>query len=262
MFREATHYCQQFKAVVRKLARMTKNYSDLTSTAEELLESRIPRLYKTEPDGTVVPEFPDSDTALAKGLQTRKLAASSQSMQQRMEEEILSNFETWFGVYENCKVALNELVDLKFELDSRQRTVISLDYQRHSVQDKIEKEASEGEQTSSSRDLELKNTAAKLEHKEEKRMDCLNTFQRKDAELNQQLRALLTEVCSVTELIGEAYQILRDGPHDVCVAFHGQVSHGVQTAIPITEAHIVAQVKQTAAVLEEASAPNPFLKQE
>jgi len=93
-------------------------------------------------------------------------------------------------------------------------------------------------------------------------MECLTAFQRKDAELNQQLRALLTEVCSVTELIGEAYQILRDGPHDVCVAFHGQVSHGVQTAIPITEAHIVAQVKQTAAVLDEASAPNPFIKQE
>eukprot|EP00210_Caulerpa_lentillifera_P007093 g6786.t1 len=262
MFREATEYCQQFKTLVRKLTRLLKNYSEWTSCAQKLLETRIPRLYSTEPDGTVSTEFPDNDELLAMGVKTDRLELSSQSMDKRMTEEVLNGFHNWFTVYETCRVAFHELMALKFELDSRQRTVISLDYRKHNVENKIEREEAEGVEQSTSRGTELKQTAAKLEHKEQKRSSCMKEFQQKEEELNQQLRVLLMEVSNLTELIGAAFKILTETPQEVCLAFRDKVSQGVPSFMSAVVATTEDKTKQSLTI-EAASAdtPNPFLTQ-
>eukprot|EP00210_Caulerpa_lentillifera_P001512 g1450.t1 len=267
MFREASNYAQQFKTIVRKLNRLLKDYEELNNSVQKLLESRAPRLYTIESDGSVGAELRDGDEFLGMGIQTEKLSSGSQSLHQRMTDEVLISFQNWLKSYDVCKSSLQSLSSLRFELDSRQRTVISLDSRRSHVENKIEKEGNEGgnrnERSVAAKDLTLRQTSEKLEHKEGKYNLCLKEFRQKEEELNQQLRSLLSEVSIMTELIGHLYKILTDSPQEIHLAFRGagNSSPKMQISFPFTSSKVsknVQDLKQSP-IKELTDTSNPFL---
>ena len=117
-----------------------------------------------------------------------------------------------------------------------------------------EEKMKEGDAT---RELSLAATSDRLKHKQRKFDLCLAEFQHKEEELNQSLRALLSEVRSLAELIGHLYQILSDAPGDAHRAFKEGTSLGVQPPIHIAR-HEIKQSSRTASALP-ADPSNPFL---
>jgi len=113
------------------------------------------------------------------------------------------------------------------------------------------------------RDLSLKQTAVKLEHKEGKYNFCLKEFRKKEEELNQQLRSLLSEVSIMTELLGHVYRILSESPQDIYTAFRGEMSSSpkVQSAVPVSPPKVCKNVQETkqSPVVETTDTSNPFL---
>ena len=148
------------------------------------------------------------------------------------------------------QVSLSDLEELKFELDSRRRTVISLDEKCTSHEGKLK----EGD---ASQELSLATTSEKLKHKERKYDLCLAEFQHKEEDLNQTLRALLSEVRSLAELIGHLYQILSDAPSDAHRAFKEGTSLAVQPPVHSTR-HEIKRSPETESVVQ-ADPSNPFL---
>ena len=83
---------------------MLSVYTDMTDTIYRLLQCRVPRMYTVESDGSVNAEMRDGDTCLGTGVQTNRLATSTQALQRRMSEEVISTLQQWFKSYERCKV--------------------------------------------------------------------------------------------------------------------------------------------------------------
>ena len=77
---------------------------DMTETIHRLLECRVPRMYTVESDGSVNAEMRDGDAFLGTGVQTHRLTTSTQALQRRMSEEVISTLQQWFKNYERCKV--------------------------------------------------------------------------------------------------------------------------------------------------------------
>ena len=139
---------------------------------------------------------------------------------------------------------------LKFELDSRRRTVLSLDDKRNSFEGQVKK----GDST---REVQLTSTVEKLKHKERKMDVCLTEFQHKEEELNQALRALLSEVRCHAELIGHIFHIVSDSANEAHRAFKESTSSGVHPPIRVKQ-----RVERNEASKKEAQVEfdhsNPF----
>lgn len=149
------------------------------------------------------------------------------------------------------KSGLHSLEVFKFELDSRRRTVVSLGNRKTEFEDKVNK----GDLTSQPT---LSSTTEKLKHKESKYLTCLTEFQQKEEELNQSMRALLSEIHRLAELVGHIYQILSEVPEDAHRAFKEGTSSGVRPPI------LIASQKGTGASRKTETNPfvdnsNPFL---
>jgi len=249
MFREASTYFQHFKTVIKKLTKLMKDYEDVTSSVRSLLECRVPRLYTVETDGSVGAELLDGDAFLGSGIELDRLTSTSQSLQARMSEEVYGTIHQWFRSYERCKALLTALEELKFECDSRRRTVLTLDARRLEFAGKVKK----GDRA---REAMLKHTEEKLEHKQNKSELCAAEFEEKEEEVNQAMRALLSEVQILSELIGHIFQILSDAPGDAHKSFKGAVSGYRSTGTPAPKVNKKKKSKNEAPSVDKT---NPFL---
>lgn len=281
MFREASTYFQHFRTVIKKLQRLMKDYEDVTLSVHTLLESRVPRLYTVESDGSVGAEWLDGDVLLGSGIRLDRLMTSSHSLQSRMSEEVISTIQQWFKSYDRCKALLGELSELKFELDSRKRTVLSLNGKKMEAEDKLLKteqkskmkvqQSMKGEQSQkkvelksmktggSTREAQLSSTEAKLKHKERKLELCLADFQSKEEELNQAMRALLSEVRILAENIGHVFQILSDAPNDVHRAFNAGMTSSIHPSVHIKPKFNKRESTETESTTVGNDNTNPFL---
>lgn len=75
-----------------------------------LLETRVPRLYTMETDGSVGAELHDGDAYLGTGFQMGRLTTSSKTFQTRLDEEVIRPIQQWFKNYDRCKVLQNRCV--------------------------------------------------------------------------------------------------------------------------------------------------------
>lgn len=182
---------------------------------------------------------------------------------------------------------MGELSELKFELDSRKRTVLTLNGKKTEAEDKLlrleEKsrkmveqsttgeKSTKGEQSlkkveikimktgGSIREAQLSSTEAKLKHKERKLELCLTDFQSKEEELNQAMRALLSEVRILAENIGHVFQILSDAPNDVHRAFNAGMTSSIHPSVHIKPKFNKRESTETESTTVGNDNTNPFL---
>eukprot|EP00210_Caulerpa_lentillifera_P001511 g1449.t1 len=209
LYNEVAVYRNFFSGVVPKLHTLVKSYKSFNDSIVAILEFRVPssghRVFRSR---TFNSKQSNVDEDAVTEREREIVGSSSDAMERRMKDDVLAVFQNWFTRFEKCKTELRELDALKFEVDSRQRTVIALQYQ-------IQRQTETMQLGKIERNGARIAIEAQLNHKQEKHNASKDEFQNKNRELEMALNDLRRDVHPLTRQITNIYGILSEVPGSV-----------------------------------------------
>lgn len=202
MLREADLFARCLRNVDSQLTRVENDVRGLGASMKDLLESPLPRPYIISETGEVMCETSEADIVGA-GVQVERITTASQVLALRLNEEVHAPLREWLSAFDRAKHLLHEVEKLRVELDSRKRTVVTLEAKANTIRSKLDK--GDGNQQRSFEDTEKK-----LRHKEEKCANCKEEFEQLEQECSSALRALLKDSSNLRDFLAQAYKVLHE----------------------------------------------------
>lgn len=200
MFKEATNFAGHLKQLEKDLKALQKQIDVHSTSLRNILVSPLPRVYEEGLQGPVPSE--DEPRMIGGNVQVERISGASQELKKRLEQEVIQPLKAWLDAYRTVEVRIKELEALRLELDSRRRTVGSL-------QGRLER-VKTLPATNNKRDIKIKDTEEKKEHKEEKMQRTQEQYKHMEQIVYNSLFTLIKDTSVLRDYAAAALLIVQE----------------------------------------------------
>ncbi|PNW71418.1 hypothetical protein CHLRE_16g653450v5 [Chlamydomonas reinhardtii] len=203
MFKEATDFCNHLRLLERDLRSMHKEIDAKFANLRAILSSPLPRTYEEGANGVV----PVSEEAklIGQGIAVDRLQESANELRQRLDDEVIKPLRSWLMAYRTVSERMEKLEALRLELDSRRRTVDSLEEKC----DKLHKTAPAAKDKDK-HEQEMEKMSQLLLHKQDKCNRTKNAFEELEKMVYNSLNTLVKDTGVLRDYTGLSLSILQD----------------------------------------------------
>lgn len=220
MFKEASDFCVHLKTLERDLRSLHKEVESNFSNLRGILLAPLPRAYEEAQNGVAQACSEGEPKLIGQGVQVDSLMQCSADLKNRLEEEVVKPLKHWYAAYKNIVDRMTKLEQLRLELDSRRRTVetlqLKLDRLRTQVnmqnRDKVEQEADK--------------LLLLLQHKQDKLQRTGVSYREAEQTVFNSLNTLIKDTGVLRDYTGLALQLVQD-----CY-FQAHTSYKTATPMP------------------------------
>lgn len=220
MLREAEGFARHLRKVGEQLAQVDNSMRGLGFGMKALLESPIPRPYIISETGETMRESPEHEIVGA-GVQIERITTASEVLGMRLNTEVHAPLREWLVAYDKAKILLDEVEQMRFELDSRRRTVAGLESKANAIRSKLDR--GDGNQHRSFEAVEKK-----LRHKEEKYANFQAEYEQQEQICSNAFRSLLKDSVNLRDFLAQSYKVL----HEISQEAYGGFSYQAPTPAP------------------------------
>ncbi|KAG2451877.1 hypothetical protein HYH02_003652 [Chlamydomonas schloesseri] len=204
MFKEATDFCAHLRTLERDLRSMHKEIDAKFANMRAILSSPLPRTYDEGSNGTAMPVSEDAKL-IGQGIAVDRLQEAANELRQRLDDEVIKPLRSWLMAYRTVSERMEKLEALRLELDSRRRTVDSLEEKC----DKLAK-VTPTAKDKDKHEQEMEKMSQLLLHKQDKRNRTNSAFEELEKMVYNSLNTLVKDTGVLRDYTGLSLSILQD----------------------------------------------------
>eukprot|EP01024_Parvocaulis_polyphysoides_P033685 TRINITY_DN2990_c0_g2_i3.p2 TRINITY_DN2990_c0_g2~~TRINITY_DN2990_c0_g2_i3.p2 ORF type:complete len:298 (-),score=35.66 TRINITY_DN2990_c0_g2_i3:691-1584(-) len=240
MFAEAAQFAKWLHTVERDIQLMEKTIDKFMVNAQSFMQSSLPRVYdENVPGSAVATELEPQPVGV--GVNLEQLALAPEELKQKMSSDVLQPLRNWLIGFNNIKRRMNQVENLRLEVDSRRRTAglmgNKLTRQRTQHYEK-------GGAPNQAAEERLEKQDVRVKHKTAKANTAYAQYRELEADTCNQLSDLVKDTVYLKQYMAEAMLVLADSFNMAYEAFNGRV--------PLKENRMPAQVQEVVSTRSEA----------
>ncbi|MEW5306765.1 MAG: hypothetical protein WDW36_009206 [Sanguina aurantia] len=203
MFIECTDFAAHLKTLERDLRALQKQVEGGFRNMRDILNSPIPRVYEEGENGVAVPADSERPT-IGQDVQVELIVNAGRDMKEHMEEQVINPMEQWMVAYRTIQIRMRELEALRLEVDSRRRTVSSLQGKVQRLQSNLGTTLAKGQ-------AELERTQEEMDHKDTKLQSTTSLYKKQEQTVYDSLSTLAKDTAVLRDYAGQSMLVVQPG---------------------------------------------------
>ncbi|GLI69667.1 hypothetical protein VaNZ11_014345 [Volvox africanus] len=203
MFKEATEFCKHLRVLERDLRSIHKAIDAKFANLRNILCSPLPRAFEEGRDGAV--PCTEEPKLIGQGVGLEVLQQAANDLKIRLDEDVIKPLRSWLIAYRSVRDRMEKLEALRLELDSRRRTVDSL----NEKVDRLDR-MQPAPQQKDKHEQDVEKTTHLLHHKGEKLTRTMHAYRELELAVFNSLNTLIKDTGVLRDYTGLSLQIVQE----------------------------------------------------
>eukprot|EP01023_Acetabularia_acetabulum_P025841 TRINITY_DN2465_c0_g1_i3.p1 TRINITY_DN2465_c0_g1~~TRINITY_DN2465_c0_g1_i3.p1 ORF type:complete len:335 (-),score=40.01 TRINITY_DN2465_c0_g1_i3:398-1402(-) len=213
MFNEAKQFKQWVQASIKDTHTLQTTIQKFVDNTFSFMNSSLPRVMESD-DG-----FSGNAQPVGSGVNMEQLYGVPEEINYFMDIKVVQPLQLWISKFQGVSVQMKDLEDLRLVVDSRRRTVDSLNMQLAKLRNKQSQKQIEDPKL----EEKINNMDLKCKHKESKSTETMERYRQMENEVNKQMTELVKDSEQVSQYMGLAMFTVSDGFNTAYAAFSGRL---------------------------------------